>query len=51
MTAKELGVSIPVTGLIQQMITSLVNEGKGELDHSGIATFIENISGIKISSD
>jgi 2-hydroxy-3-oxopropionate reductase len=51
MTAKELGVSIPVTGLIQQMITSLVNEGKGELDHSGIATFIENISGIKISED
>ena len=28
MTAKELGVSIPVTGLIQQMITSLVNEGR-----------------------
>lgn len=51
MTAKELGVSIPVTGLIQQMITSLVNEGKGEWDHSGIATFIEKISGIKISED
>jgi len=51
MTAKELGVSIPVTGLIQQMITSLVNEGKGEWDHSGIATFIENISGVKISED
>ena len=40
-----------IPNIIQQMITSLVNEGKGELDHSGIATFIENISGIKISSD
>ena len=50
-TAKELGVALPVTGLIQQMISSLISEGKGEWDHSGIATFIENISGIKISDN
>ena len=48
-TAKELGVSLPVTALVQQMISSLISEGKGEWDHSGIATFVENISGIKIS--
>ena len=50
-TAKELGVALPVTGLIQQMISSLISEGKGEWDHSGIATFIENISGVKISDN
>ena len=50
-TAKELGVALPVTGLIQQMISSLISEGKGEWDHSGIATFIENISGTKISDN
>jgi len=50
-TAKELGVALPVTGLIQQMISSLISEGKGEWDHSGIATFIENISGVKISEN
>ena len=50
-TAKELGVALPVTGLIQQMISSLISDGKGEWDHSGIATFIENISGVKISDN
>ncbi|MCL4534099.1 MAG: 2-hydroxy-3-oxopropionate reductase [Bacteroidetes bacterium] len=44
MTAKELGVSLPVTALIQQMLTSLMADGKGNDDHSAIVTFIENIS-------
>ena len=49
LTAKELGVGLPVTSLVQQMIVSLMNEGKGQSDHSAIANFIEDMAGITIS--
>jgi|TARA_Y100000310_G_scaffold253589_2_gene260482 2-hydroxy-3-oxopropionate reductase len=48
-TAKELGVGLPVTGLVQQMIVSLMNAGKADEDHSAIANFIEDMSGATIS--
>lgn len=44
-TAKELGVTVPLTGLVQQMITSLVNSGNVDNDHSAIVRFIEGLSG------
>ena len=44
-TAKELGVTVPLTGLVQQMITSLVNSGILDNDHSAIVRFIEELSG------
>ena len=43
-TARELGVPLPITSLIQQMVISLVNSGKGELDHSAIVNFIEDMA-------
>ena len=49
LTGQELGVPLPVTGLVQQMIGSLVNDGKGDLDHSAIANFIEDMANTKIS--
>lgn len=49
LTAKELGVPLPVTGLVQQMLGALVNEGKGDWDHSAIATFIEGMARVTIS--
>jgi 2-hydroxy-3-oxopropionate reductase len=48
-TAQELGVGLPVTGLVQQMLTSLMNSGKADADHSAIANFIEDMSGVTIS--
>ena len=51
LTGKELGVPLPVTALVQQMVGALVNNGKGELDHSGIATFIEDMADTKISGN
>ena len=51
LTAKELGVGLPVTSLVQQMIVSLMNEGKGNADHSAIANFIEDMAGVTISGD
>lgn len=44
-TAKEYGVALPVTALVNQMFTTLVNEGQAELDHSALLTHIEKLSG------
>jgi 2-hydroxy-3-oxopropionate reductase len=49
LTGKDLGVPLPVTSLVQQMIGALINHGKGDNDHSAIATFIEDMAGITIS--
>ena len=49
LTGKELGVPLPVTGLVQQMLGSLMNHGKGDWDHSAIANFIEDMAGATIS--
>ena len=51
LTGKELGVPLPVTSLIQQMLGSLINDGKGDLDHSAIANFIEDMANTAISGD
>jgi 2-hydroxy-3-oxopropionate reductase len=48
-TGKELGVPLPVTALVQQMIGALVNRGKGDADHSAIANFIEEMADTTIS--
>ena len=49
LTGKELGVPLPVTSLVQQMIGSLMSDGKGDLDHSAIANFIEDMANTTIS--
>jgi 2-hydroxy-3-oxopropionate reductase len=49
LTGKDLGVGLPVTSLVQQMIISLINDGKGNADHSAIANFIEDMAGVTIS--
>ena len=51
LTGKDLGVPLPVTSLIQQMLGSLINDGKADLDHSAIANFIEDMAGTAISGE
>ena len=48
-TARELSVPLPFTALAQQIIGSLMNEGKGDADHSAIANFIEDMANATIS--
>jgi 2-hydroxy-3-oxopropionate reductase len=48
-TGKEIGVPLPFTSLAQQVIGSLMNEGKGELDHSAISNFLEDMAQCTIS--
>jgi hypothetical protein len=38
-----------VTGLVQQMLGSLINDGKGNSDHSAIANFMEDMAGVTIA--
>ena len=47
-TAEANKVYLPLTAQVQQMILSLMGDGKGELDHSAIATFAEELSHVEI---
>ena len=49
-TAKDLGIPLPLSSLIQQILVALIADGKGENDHSAIATFFEKISRVEICS-
>ena len=49
LTGDELGVPLPVTGLLQGMIGTLMNNGNADSDHSELATIIENMAQSKIS--
>lgn len=48
LTGKELGVPLPVTGLIQQMLGALINQGHAENDHSAIVNFIEDLANVQV---
>lgn len=47
-TAEAQRMFLPLTSLVQQMLLSLMGNGKGELDHSAIATFIEGPSHVEV---
>jgi len=49
-TAKDLDLPLPLTGIVQQILISLFANGRGELDHSAIATFFENVGRVEIKS-
>lgn len=51
LTGKDLGVPLPVTSLVQQMLGALMNGGKADLDHSAIANFIEDMAGSTINGN
>jgi 2-hydroxy-3-oxopropionate reductase len=44
LTAESKKVALPLTSLIQQMLIALINRGNGDLDHSAIVTFIEELA-------
>jgi 2-hydroxy-3-oxopropionate reductase len=46
---RDLGVPLPLTSIIQQIIISLMAEGRAEEDHSAIATFFEEIAKVEIT--
>src|SRR5207237_543694 len=48
LAAESMKVSLPFTSLVQQVLMALMNEGKGDLDHSAIVTYIERMAGIEV---
>ena len=48
LAAESLKVSLPITSLVQQMLMALMNEGKGDLDHAALVTFVERMAGIEV---
>jgi len=51
LTAKDLGVPLPVTSLVQQMLGALINRDRGEFDHSAIVNFVEDLANVQISKE
>ena len=49
-TAETNRVCLPITALVQQMLSSLIGNGKGDLDHSAIATFVEGLSSVEVKA-
>jgi 2-hydroxy-3-oxopropionate reductase len=47
-TAEANNVFLPLTALVQQMLLSLIGDGKGELDHTAIATLVEKLSHVEV---
>jgi 2-hydroxy-3-oxopropionate reductase len=48
LAAESMKVSLPFTSLAQQVLMALINDGKGNLDHSAIVTFIEDMAAIEV---
>ena len=48
LAAESMKVSLPFTSLVQQILMALMNEGKGNLDHSAIVTYIARMAGIEV---
>jgi len=42
--AEAMKISLPFTSMAQQVLMALMNSGRGDLDHSAIATFIEDMA-------
>lgn len=47
-TAESRSVSLPLTALVQQEMSALIADGKGELDHAAIAQFVEAASKVEV---
>lgn len=45
-SARELGVPVPVTAVIQELFNALRVKGRGGLDHSGVITLLEDLAGV-----
>jgi 2-hydroxy-3-oxopropionate reductase len=50
LVAESMKVGLSLTSTVQQMLMALMNQGKGEWDHSAIVTYIESIAGIEVKS-
>jgi 2-hydroxy-3-oxopropionate reductase len=50
-TAREVGVPLPVTALVDQMLQELTVKGRADLDHSAMLSVIEDAAGHQIGEE
>ena len=46
-TATDFGVPLPVTSVVHSLYNAMVSKGRGDYDHSGIVTIIEDLAGVE----
>ena len=46
-TASDYGIPLPVTSLVHELFAAMVAAGRGDLDHSGIITVLEDLAGVQ----
>jgi len=46
-SARELGVPLPATAVVQELFSALRVKGQGGLDHSGVITLLEALAGLR----
>src|SRR5216684_1814293 len=46
--ARRYGVSLPATALVDQMLASLEVRGRGDLDHSALLTYLEDLAAHRV---
>jgi 3-hydroxyisobutyrate dehydrogenase-like beta-hydroxyacid dehydrogenase len=46
-TASDYEVPLPVTSLVHELFAAMVAAGRGDLDHSGIITVLEDLAGVQ----
>ena len=45
-SARELGVPLPATAVVQELFNALRVKGRGQLDHSAVITVLEDLAGV-----
>jgi 2-hydroxy-3-oxopropionate reductase len=48
LAGESLKAPLPLTSLVQQILMALMNDGKGDCDHSAIVNFVEDLAGIEV---
>jgi 2-hydroxy-3-oxopropionate reductase len=46
--AERLGLDLPITQLLHNLFETMVKSGKGEMDHSGLLTHLEQINDLQV---
>ena len=46
--AEALKVSLPITSLVQEMLVALMKDGMGDLDHSAIVRYLEQLAHVEV---
>jgi 2-hydroxy-3-oxopropionate reductase len=47
-TARALNVPLPLTSLMQQILVALMNDNRGNDDHSAIVTYVEKLANVEV---